>query len=73
MELVDDLISQNSFCSVSKTVAIKSDNFIAFCVDRIVVLCSSWKSCPETSAEVLCRTLFQCFQDMLQLTVTAQL
>ncbi|NXJ16318.1 OCTC octanoyltransferase, partial [Odontophorus gujanensis] len=47
--------------------------FYAIRDDRIVVLCSSWKSCPETSAEVLCRTLFQCFQDMLQLTVTAQL
>uniref|UniRef100_A0A8C5T8U9 Peroxisomal carnitine O-octanoyltransferase n=1 Tax=Malurus cyaneus samueli TaxID=2593467 RepID=A0A8C5T8U9_9PASS len=41
--------------------------------DRIVATCSSWKSCPETDAEVLCRTLFQCFHDMLQLTVTAQL
>ncbi|NXF03069.1 OCTC octanoyltransferase, partial [Smithornis capensis] len=41
--------------------------------DRIVATCSSWRSCPETDAEVLCRTLFQCFHDMLQLTVTAQL
>ncbi|NWZ76753.1 OCTC octanoyltransferase, partial [Poecile atricapillus] len=41
--------------------------------DRIVTSCSSWKSCPETDAEVLCRTLFQCFHDVLQLTVTAQL
>ncbi|NXM37412.1 OCTC octanoyltransferase, partial [Oxyruncus cristatus] len=41
--------------------------------DRIVATCSSWKSCPETDAEVLCRTMFQCFHDMLQLTVTAQL
>ncbi|XP_032551808.1 peroxisomal carnitine O-octanoyltransferase isoform X2 [Chiroxiphia lanceolata] len=41
--------------------------------DRIVATCSSWKSCPETDAEVLCRTVFQCFHDMLQLTVTAQL
>ncbi|NXT72455.1 OCTC octanoyltransferase, partial [Chaetops frenatus] len=41
--------------------------------DRIVTTCSSWKSCPETDAEVLCRTLFQCFHEMLQLTVTAQL
>ncbi|NWV14980.1 OCTC octanoyltransferase, partial [Ptilonorhynchus violaceus] len=41
--------------------------------DRIVTTCSSWKSCPETDAEVLCRTIFQCFHDMLQLTVTAQL
>ncbi|XP_064022938.1 peroxisomal carnitine O-octanoyltransferase isoform X2 [Pogoniulus pusillus] len=41
--------------------------------DRIAVSCSSWKSCPETSAELLCRTVFQCFQDMLQLSVTAQL
>ncbi|NWR53327.1 OCTC octanoyltransferase, partial [Regulus satrapa] len=41
--------------------------------DRIVATCSSWKSCPETDAEVLCRTLFQCFHDVLQLTVTAQL
>ncbi|KAM6411835.1 LOW QUALITY PROTEIN: peroxisomal carnitine O-octanoyltransferase [Pluvialis apricaria] len=41
--------------------------------DRIIITCSSWKSCPETDAEVLCRTVFQCFQDMLQLTVAAQL
>uniref|UniRef100_A0A8C3KT96 Peroxisomal carnitine O-octanoyltransferase n=1 Tax=Calidris pygmaea TaxID=425635 RepID=A0A8C3KT96_9CHAR len=41
--------------------------------DRILITCSSWKSCPETDAEVLCRTVFQCFQDMLQLTVAAQL
>ncbi|XP_030827380.1 peroxisomal carnitine O-octanoyltransferase [Camarhynchus parvulus] len=41
--------------------------------DRIVTACSSWKSCPETDAEVLCRTLFQCFHDVLQLTLTAQL
>ncbi|XP_039913931.1 peroxisomal carnitine O-octanoyltransferase [Hirundo rustica] len=41
--------------------------------DRIICNCSSWKSCPETDAEVLCRTLFQCFHDVLQLTVTAQL
>ncbi|NXF36835.1 OCTC octanoyltransferase, partial [Nyctibius bracteatus] len=41
--------------------------------DRIVTTCSSWKSCPETEAEVLCRTVFQCFHDMLQLTVAAQL
>ncbi|NXQ60994.1 OCTC octanoyltransferase, partial [Anthoscopus minutus] len=41
--------------------------------DRIVTTCSAWKSCPETDAEVLCRTLFQCFHDVLQLTVTAQL
>ncbi|NXO64106.1 OCTC octanoyltransferase, partial [Phainopepla nitens] len=41
--------------------------------DRIVATCSSWKSCPETDAEVLCRTLFQCFHDVLQLTVKAQL
>ncbi|KAM9302989.1 peroxisomal carnitine O-octanoyltransferase isoform 1-T1 [Morus bassanus] len=41
--------------------------------DRIVITCSSWISCPETDAEVLCRTAFQCFQDMLQLTVAAQL
>ncbi|XP_074904650.1 peroxisomal carnitine O-octanoyltransferase isoform X1 [Buteo buteo] len=41
--------------------------------DRIVTNCSSWKSCPETDAEMLVRTVFQCFQDMLQLTVAAQL
>ncbi|NWZ72304.1 OCTC octanoyltransferase, partial [Acrocephalus arundinaceus] len=41
--------------------------------DRIITTCSAWKSCPETDAEVLCRTLFQCFHDVLQLTVTAQL
>ncbi|NXU72525.1 OCTC octanoyltransferase, partial [Oreotrochilus melanogaster] len=41
--------------------------------DRIITTCSSWKSCPETDAEVLCRTVYQCFQDMLQLTVAAQL
>ncbi|NWU13581.1 OCTC octanoyltransferase, partial [Cephalopterus ornatus] len=41
--------------------------------DRIVATCSSWKSCPETDPEVLCRTMFRCFHDMLQLTVTAQL
>ncbi|NWU90317.1 OCTC octanoyltransferase, partial [Upupa epops] len=41
--------------------------------DRIIVNCSSWKSCPETDAEVLCRTVFQCFQDLLELSVTAQL
>ncbi|KAJ7408277.1 hypothetical protein BTVI_59876 [Pitangus sulphuratus] len=41
--------------------------------DRIIANCSSWKSCPETDAEVLCRTMFQCFHDMLQLTARAQL
>ncbi|XP_051465450.1 peroxisomal carnitine O-octanoyltransferase isoform X2 [Apus apus] len=41
--------------------------------DRILATCSSWKSCPETDAKVLCRTVFQCFHDMLQLTVAAQL
>uniref|UniRef100_A0A8D2NMU9 Peroxisomal carnitine O-octanoyltransferase n=1 Tax=Zosterops lateralis melanops TaxID=1220523 RepID=A0A8D2NMU9_ZOSLA len=41
--------------------------------DRIITSCSSWKSCPETDAEVLCRTLFQCFHDVLQLIITAQL
>jgi len=51
----------------------ESGNFIVFCINRIVATCSSWKSCPETDAELLCRTVFQCFQDMLQLTVTAQL
>lgn len=72
-ELADNLIFQNNLYNVSKTVTIKSGNSIVFCIDRIVVLCSSWKSCPETSAEMLCRTLFQCFQDIIQLTVTAQL
>ncbi|NWS29424.1 OCTC octanoyltransferase, partial [Polioptila caerulea] len=47
--------------------------FYAIRDDRIVTTCSSWKSCPETDAEVLCRTLFQCFHDVLQLTFTAQL
>ncbi|XP_061202088.1 peroxisomal carnitine O-octanoyltransferase isoform X1 [Neopsephotus bourkii] len=41
--------------------------------DRILTNCCSWKSCPETDAEVLCRTVFQCFQDMIQLTIAAQL
>ncbi|NXI44822.1 OCTC octanoyltransferase, partial [Galbula dea] len=41
--------------------------------DRVVVACSSWKSCPETDAAVLCRTVFQCFKDMLHLTAVAQL
>ncbi|NWH71350.1 OCTC octanoyltransferase, partial [Piaya cayana] len=41
--------------------------------NRILAVCSSWNSCPETDAEVLCRTVFQCFQDMLQLTVAAHL
>ncbi|KAM6315274.1 peroxisomal carnitine O-octanoyltransferase [Aegotheles albertisi] len=41
--------------------------------DRIIATCCSWKSCPETDAEVLCRTVFQCFRDMLQITVAAQL
>ncbi|KAM4685371.1 peroxisomal carnitine O-octanoyltransferase [Amazona ochrocephala] len=41
--------------------------------DRIVTNCSSWKSCPETDAEVLCRTVYQCLQDMIQLTIAAQL
>ncbi|XP_062479637.1 peroxisomal carnitine O-octanoyltransferase isoform X2 [Pezoporus occidentalis] len=41
--------------------------------DRILTNCSSWKSCPETDAEVLCRTVYQCFQDMIQLTIAAQL
>ncbi|KAM9574576.1 peroxisomal carnitine O-octanoyltransferase [Guaruba guarouba] len=41
--------------------------------DRILTTCSSWKACPETDAEVLCRTVYQCFQDMIQLTIVAQL
>ncbi|XP_006031764.1 peroxisomal carnitine O-octanoyltransferase isoform X1 [Alligator sinensis] len=41
--------------------------------DRFVVACSAWKSCPETDAEMLCKNMFQCFQDMIQLTATAQL
>ncbi|NWS66698.1 OCTC octanoyltransferase, partial [Crotophaga sulcirostris] len=41
--------------------------------DRILAVCCSWKSCPETDAEVLCRTVFQCFEDMLQLTLAAHL
>ncbi|NXI63064.1 OCTC octanoyltransferase, partial [Anseranas semipalmata] len=47
--------------------------FYAIRDDRIITFCSSWNSCPETNAEVLCRTAFQCFQDMLQLTITTQL
>uniref|UniRef100_A0ACB8FWR1 Uncharacterized protein n=2 Tax=Sphaerodactylus townsendi TaxID=933632 RepID=A0ACB8FWR1_9SAUR len=41
--------------------------------DRIVVACSSWISCSETDAEKLCKNLFQSFQDIIQLTATAQL
>ncbi|KAE8596140.1 hypothetical protein XENTR_v10015983 [Xenopus tropicalis] len=41
--------------------------------DRYVVACTSWKSCPETDAERLCRTVFQTFHEMIQLMVHAQL
>ncbi|CAI5788801.1 peroxisomal carnitine O-octanoyltransferase [Podarcis lilfordi] len=41
--------------------------------DRIVVACTTWKSCPETDAENLCQILFQCLQDMVKLMSTAQL
>lgn len=41
--------------------------------DRIVVTCTAWKSCPETDAEMLCKNLFQSFQDMIQLMATAHL
>ncbi|XP_035174821.1 peroxisomal carnitine O-octanoyltransferase [Oxyura jamaicensis] len=47
--------------------------FYAIRDDRIVVNCSSWKSCPETNADMLCRNVFRCFQDILQLTITTQL
>ncbi|KAG9476540.1 peroxisomal carnitine O-octanoyltransferase [Eleutherodactylus coqui] len=41
--------------------------------NRIVIACTAWKSSPETDAEKLCRTVFQNFHDMLQLTVSARL
>ncbi|XP_068942217.1 peroxisomal carnitine O-octanoyltransferase [Petaurus breviceps papuanus] len=41
--------------------------------DRFVVACTAWKSCAETDAEKLVRMIFQCFQDMMQLTNTAHL
>uniref|UniRef100_A0A8D0DR25 Peroxisomal carnitine O-octanoyltransferase n=1 Tax=Salvator merianae TaxID=96440 RepID=A0A8D0DR25_SALMN len=41
--------------------------------DRIVVACSTWKSCPETDAEVFCKNVFQTFQDMVKTMATAQL
>ncbi|XP_061441604.1 peroxisomal carnitine O-octanoyltransferase isoform X2 [Rhineura floridana] len=41
--------------------------------DRIVVACTTWKSCPDTDAENLCQNLFQSFQDMVKLMITAQL
>ncbi|NXH11674.1 OCTC octanoyltransferase, partial [Bucco capensis] len=47
--------------------------FYAIRDDRIVVTCSCWQSCPETDAELLCTSVFQCFREMLQLTATAQL
>ncbi|KAH0627482.1 hypothetical protein JD844_003231 [Phrynosoma platyrhinos] len=41
--------------------------------DRIVVACTTWKSCPETDAKILCKNLFQSFQDIIKLMATAQL
>ncbi|XP_073533537.1 peroxisomal carnitine O-octanoyltransferase isoform X2 [Phyllobates terribilis] len=41
--------------------------------DRFVVSCSAWKSSPETDTEKMCRTVFQNFHDIVQLTVGAQL
>ncbi|XP_053322479.1 peroxisomal carnitine O-octanoyltransferase [Spea bombifrons] len=41
--------------------------------DRFVVACTAWKSSLETDAEKLCRTVFQNFHEMIQLTVSAQL
>ncbi|KAM4689061.1 peroxisomal carnitine O-octanoyltransferase [Discoglossus pictus] len=41
--------------------------------DRFVVACTAWRSCPETDAEKLCQTVFQAFQEMIQVMVTAQL
>ncbi|XP_054847192.1 peroxisomal carnitine O-octanoyltransferase [Eublepharis macularius] len=41
--------------------------------DRIVVACSTWISCSDTDAEKLCKNLFESFQDIIQLTATAQL
>ncbi|KAM8966463.1 peroxisomal carnitine O-octanoyltransferase isoform 1-T1 [Pelodytes ibericus] len=41
--------------------------------DRFVVACTAWNSSPETDAERLCRTVFQNFHEMIQLTVNAQL
>ncbi|OCT73980.1 hypothetical protein XELAEV_18032941mg [Xenopus laevis] len=40
---------------------------------RFVVACTSWKSCPETDAERLSRTVFQNFHEMIQLMVHSQL
>ncbi|XP_077160259.1 peroxisomal carnitine O-octanoyltransferase isoform X2 [Paroedura picta] len=41
--------------------------------DRLVVTCSAWNSCSDTDAEKLCKSLFQSFQDVIQLMATAQL
>ncbi|XP_030055676.1 peroxisomal carnitine O-octanoyltransferase isoform X2 [Microcaecilia unicolor] len=41
--------------------------------DRIVVVCTAWKSCPETDAEKLLQTVFQNFYAMAQLMGRAQL
>ncbi|XP_029444668.1 peroxisomal carnitine O-octanoyltransferase [Rhinatrema bivittatum] len=41
--------------------------------DRFVVACTAWKSCPETDAEKLYKTVFQNFHEMAQLMATARL
>ncbi|XP_036614976.1 peroxisomal carnitine O-octanoyltransferase [Trichosurus vulpecula] len=41
--------------------------------DRFLVACTAWKSCAETDAEKLVRTIFQCFHDMMHLMNAAQL
>ncbi|XP_075683764.1 peroxisomal carnitine O-octanoyltransferase [Rhinoderma darwinii] len=41
--------------------------------DRFVATCTAWKSSPETDAEKMCQTVFQNFNDMLELMVSARL
>ncbi|XP_068091611.1 peroxisomal carnitine O-octanoyltransferase [Hyperolius riggenbachi] len=41
--------------------------------DRFVACCTAWKSSPTTDSDKLLRTVFQNFQEMIQLTVNAQL
>uniref|UniRef100_A0A8P0SWL3 Peroxisomal carnitine O-octanoyltransferase n=1 Tax=Canis lupus familiaris TaxID=9615 RepID=A0A8P0SWL3_CANLF len=41
--------------------------------DRFVVICSTWKSCPETDAEKLVLLVFHALHDMMQLMNTAHL
>ncbi|XP_072269521.1 peroxisomal carnitine O-octanoyltransferase [Pyxicephalus adspersus] len=41
--------------------------------DRFVATCTAWKSSPETNADKLLRTVFENFQEMIQLMVNAQL